>query len=78
MLGGALTKRDAENVLLQRDGAAQRVDQADGGRGAEVAQVLREHDWRGLSGNRPDTNVEPGRLELDSLEAAVAKRGKGE
>jgi len=56
------------------DGAAERADEQDRHRRAEVAKVFAEDDRRRRRRDRRDRQLRAGRRDVDELDAAVAER----
>src|SRR5439155_16412833 len=74
----AALERDAQRGVLDRERAALVADHDPRHRGAEVAQVLAEHDRAGRVGDRRDAQLAAVDLERYLVEAAVAKCRLGE
>src|SRR5215203_3836299 len=67
-------KRDHEPLAGERDLAAQRTNDPDGNRGAEIPRVLAEHDRGGVRDDRLERHLRP-RYDSRDIDAAMTRGG---
>ena len=70
----ALRERDDELVAVERHRTAERPDEPNANGGAEILQLLAEHDAGGTGGDRADTHLRAGDAQRHRLDTPMPER----